>query len=526
MTPIFDSLRYRFFFVMGLVLLIAVMLLALIARQWVIPALLAEEEKYATAELDRAVRVINGELNHLSLLNKEWAIWDDSYDFVQGDSDNYLESNIADDLVFEDADLSLMVFLKADGAPHWIAGIHPQNERYTSCEGLTADCAWATPVLESLQQRIAGGLDDETRTWLQARPQQAMASAWSIAKSNGDGPIAGWLLMMRPMNDKWFAKLEDRAGLVLSIEPSDSNATAQPRQTIERKDSQNMTATRRMTAEPEGAILALNAELPRHSFRTGIDDFRLILYWTVGLLVVVVVLLLLERMILSPLRRLATFTQRVQREDDIDPPRSLLQRRDEIGVLARKFQQLLDHQRSQTSSLIELSQRDPLTGLANRRLFDKRLEEAVSAANLSDQPLALLMVDIDNFKAYNDHYGHPAGDECLKTIADAMRKHFSRPQQLVARTGGEEFMVILPDIPFETSVQQAEALRLAIETLALPHAASTVSSVVTISVGIALHTPAHPYDIEELTRAVDGALYTAKQAGRNRISLGDAHVLS
>ncbi|WP_227368084.1 diguanylate cyclase domain-containing protein [Halomonas sp. M20] len=525
MRPVFNSLRYRFFFVMGVVLLIAVMLLALIARQLVIPALLAEEEKYATAELDRAVRAINGEMNHLSLLNKDWAIWDDSYAFIQNGSRDYLESNIADGLVFEDADLSLMIFLRADGTPHWIGGIHPQNERYTACVGLTSDCAWAMPVLESLQQRIADDLDDETRTWLQARPQQAMVSVWSIVKSNGDGPIAGWLLMMRPMNEEWFAKLENRAGLVLSIEPNGS-AASQPRQRIERQGSQSMTAIRRMTAEPEGASLELNAELPRHNFRTGIDDFRLILYWIVGLLVVVVVLLLLERMILSPLRRLATFAQEVQQDDDIDPPQPLLQRRDEIGVLARRFQQLLEHQRSQTSSLIELSQRDPLTGLANRRLFDKRLEESMSIANLNDQPLALLMVDIDYFKAYNDHYGHPAGDECLRAIADAMRKHFNRPQQLVARTGGEEFMVILPDISLEASVQQAETLRRAIEHLALPHAASSVSSVVTISVGIALHAPARPHGIEELTRAVDRALYAAKQSGRNRISLGGAHALS
>ncbi|MGC3872874.1 diguanylate cyclase domain-containing protein [Halomonas sp. GXIMD04776] len=526
MTPVFDSLRYRFFFVMGIVLLVALILLALIARQLVIPALLVEEEKYATAELDRAMRAINGELNHLSLLNKDWAVWDDSYEFLQGDTGDYLKSNIADGLVFEDANLNLIIFLKADATPYWIAGIHPQSKHYTSCAGLTTDCAWARPVLESLQQRIAAGLDDKTRTWLQAQPQQAMASAWPIVKSNGDGPIAGWLLMMRPMDNDWFAELKDRAGLALSVETIDSSAAAQPRQWIERKDPQSMTAIRRLAAEPEGTLLALHAELPRHSYRTGIDDFRLVLYWIVGVLVVVVVLLLLERMILSPLRQLAAFTQRVQQKDDIDPPRPLLQRRDEIGILARKFQQLLEHQRCQTSSLIELSQRDPLTGLANRRLFDERLTKALEAANLAHQPMTLLMIDVDNFKAYNDHYGHPAGDGCLKIIADTMSRLFNRPPQLAARTGGEEFMVILPDTTLEEGIRQAEILRQTIEAFALPHAASSVDTVVTISIGIASCTRERSQSMEALIEAADEALYAAKQSGRNRIRVAGVHALS
>ncbi|SHF15005.1 diguanylate cyclase (GGDEF) domain-containing protein [Modicisalibacter ilicicola DSM 19980] len=516
MALIFDSLRYRFFLAMSVLLLVAVTSLVLIAHHLAIPALLAEEEVYATAELDRAMRAIGNELGHLSLLNKDWAIWDDSYAFLTGEAGDYLESNVADGLVFEDADLSLLVFLETDGSPHWIAGIDPANQRYTSCPGPTEACTWTAPVLESLQGRIANGLSDETRLWLHAHPQPGLVSVWPIVRSNGAGPAVGWLLMMRPMDTAWLGRVREGFGLALAVEAIASDAPA-PRQEIAREGSQTLIALRRVPAAPPGHALELRVELPRHAFRARLDDLRLTLYWVVGLVVLVVVLVLLERMILSPLRQLATFTQHVQQRGDIDPPRSLLQRRDEIGVLARKFQQLLERQRCQTSSLIELSQHDALTGLGNRRLFDHRLEEAIDIANLSGRSVVRLMVDIDHFKAYNDRYGHPAGDKCLKTVAAAMGQHFSLPQQLVARTGGEEFMIILPDTSLEAGSRQAETLRRAIEALALPHAASTASSVITISIGVARYFPGQARDIEGLTRAVDDALYAAKQGGRNRV---------
>lgn len=522
MTRILTSLRYRFFLALGVVLLLALAALGVIAQQLVIPVLLAKENDFASAELDRARRAIDNEMHHLSLLNKDWATWDDSYAFLQGQGEDYLEANLVDGLVFEDANLSMMIFLEADGTPYWIAGLAPETDAYAACPGLEGDCSWAEPIVTSLQKHIAEEIDQDTQAWLNAEPQRSMVSVWPVVKSDGSGPAIGWLAMVRAIDGDWLTRLEESTGIALALNVVETTGSRLPTASIERVDSETMIATRAIEAAPREYHLEMRATLPRQSFKASIETFRFALYWTVGLLVVVVVvvLILLERMVLAPLRQFAAFTQHLQRHGGSanGTPPALLARRDEIGMLAREFQHLIDYQQRRTSTLVELSQRDPLTGLANRRLFDEYLGNMLDATNSGSQPVALLMVDIDNFKAYNDHYGHPAGDACLRTIAEAMRQQFHQQQQLVARTGGEEFSIILPIDTIESGIDQAENLRSAVERLALPHAASPSGSVVTISIGLAFATADHALGAERLIRAADSALYRAKQTGRNRVS--------
>lgn len=167
--------------------------------------------------------------------------------------------------------------------------------------------------------------------------------------------------------------------------------------------------------------------------------------------------------------------------------------------------------RSQTFS-------DGLTGIANRRHFDVAMEKEVRRAKRSGTPLSLLMIDIDFFKAYNDHYGHQQGDECLIKVAGALSQMLQRPLDLIARYGGEEFAVILPEMDGEQSARMAEAMRLTIVGLQVPHAKSEHGEHVTVSIGLATHAGAEG-DIACLVGAADRALYSAKRAGRNRVAL-------
>ncbi|MGB8711748.1 MAG: GGDEF domain-containing protein, partial [Onishia taeanensis] len=129
------------------------------------------------------------------------------------------------------------------------------------------------------------------------------------------------------------------------------------------------------------------------------------------------------------------------------------------------------------------------------------------------QPTALMVIDIDHYKAFNDQYGHPAGDACLQALAKVMSAHFHHPKQLIARTGGEEFMAVLPNTSQETAVDSANRLRSDIEALGIPHS----GKVVTISAGVACSTPATPLSAEQLIEAGDQALYAAKDSGRNQV---------
>jgi diguanylate cyclase (GGDEF)-like protein len=172
--------------------------------------------------------------------------------------------------------------------------------------------------------------------------------------------------------------------------------------------------------------------------------------------------------------------------------------------------------------LLRLADEDGLTGLLNRRAFDAALDEECRRAARANAPLALLLIDIDAFKAYNDHFGHQAGDVCLRAVSDAVRHAHRRAGEVVARYGGEELGVILPGASPAAAAEMGEQVRRAVERLALPHPGSPAAPVVTISVGVASCGADVACSDEALVAAADRALYRAKQDGRNRVAVDGA----
>jgi diguanylate cyclase (GGDEF)-like protein len=166
--------------------------------------------------------------------------------------------------------------------------------------------------------------------------------------------------------------------------------------------------------------------------------------------------------------------------------------------------------------LQQLAVEDPLTGIANRRAFEERLDQEWRRAAREGHPLGVLMLDVDRFKAYNDALGHSKGDECLIRVAHALAGSLRRAGDLLARYGGEEFAAILPDTDTEELANLAETLRREIERLDIPHPGSSVSDRVTVSLGGASTVPTHHDDSAHLVRTADRALYEAKRAGKNR----------
>jgi diguanylate cyclase (GGDEF)-like protein len=169
--------------------------------------------------------------------------------------------------------------------------------------------------------------------------------------------------------------------------------------------------------------------------------------------------------------------------------------------------------------LSRFSYLDAVTGIANRRNFDDWLELEWRRVRREGTPLSLIMVDIDHFKAFNDTYGHQHGDECLKAVAQALRRSLHRPGDLCARYGGEEFAVILPGTDSEGALQVGEVLRASVEALGLVHASSPVAARVTISVGVGTALAGDETTPHDVLRAADKALYESKTAGRNRVCL-------
>ena len=171
----------------------------------------------------------------------------------------------------------------------------------------------------------------------------------------------------------------------------------------------------------------------------------------------------------------------------------------------------------QRRMLEHLANVDGLTELANRRRFDEVYDLEWQRARQSGQPLSLALLDIDAFKQFNDRYGHPAGDRALRSVARAAGAAMRRPGELAARYGGEELLLLMPETDAQAAHAVAEALRDAIAALGIPHEASNVAPMLTVSVGGATFDPTGAEAQFELFEAADAQLYRAKQAGRNQV---------
>ncbi len=169
--------------------------------------------------------------------------------------------------------------------------------------------------------------------------------------------------------------------------------------------------------------------------------------------------------------------------------------------------------------LEQLASIDGLTNLYNRRRLDELLKGEWNRCKRSQEPLSLVMIDIDYFKLFNDTYGHAMGDQCLRDVAWTLKDCLRRPGDIIARYGGEEFAVLLPNTDAEGAEAMATKLRKEVEMLKIPHSSSDVSGVVTISLGVATVFSAFDVDSsEELLKAADSALYQSKKNGRNQVA--------
>ncbi len=190
-----------------------------------------------------------------------------------------------------------------------------------------------------------------------------------------------------------------------------------------------------------------------------------------------------------------------------------------IDMMAENLEQRQARLTAAHEELRQLATTDPLTGLANRRLMDELLNEACERRFVSDESIAILMIDVDHFKLFNDLYGHDAGDKALRLVSAVLRDVAENARGTAARIGGEEFVLMLPETSLETARNTAEWAREAIAALAIPHEKSAFSHI-TVSIGIGTPGKAEVAAPKRLLKMADIALYDAKASGRNRVSTG------
>ncbi|NML26811.1 sensor domain-containing diguanylate cyclase [Zoogloea dura] len=286
---------------------------------------------------------------------------------------------------------------------------------------------------------------------------------------------------------------------------------------------------------PDGPTLTIGVVLPQSRVDAPSRSllFNTALFSAAILVLSVAVALVVSRRVARPLEALGAWAARLGHGEwrEVAPGASAIA---EVEALSRALHLMADGVRYHTANLehevaartaeleeanLELARRsdtDGLTGLANRRCFDEALQGELSRACRARRPLALIMIDVDHFKQYNDYYGHLAGDDCLRRVAAVLEAGVHRPGDLCARYGGEEFAVIAASSDAAGMAVLAERLRAGVEQLEIPHAGSPCG-VVTASFGVAVLVPDSNKVAERLIRLADEALYEAKEQGRNRV---------
>ncbi len=270
-------------------------------------------------------------------------------------------------------------------------------------------------------------------------------------------------------------------------------------------------------------LFVVTQQVAPRTFNTGLVARSTLLEVGASSLFLVLFALFVSRRVVTPIQELGRFAEEVTESDD-NSRRLEVVRRDEIGYLTERFNELLERVhdqeqtlRSQNLALRSLSEIDPLTGIANRRVFEQTLSLDWAHALRTGRSLACLMIDIDAFKAYNDHYGHQAGDRALRQVAEVLADRVNRATDRVCRYGGEEFVVLLSDAGGESAALIAEDMLRSIEQLAIPHDHSRYADHVTASAGVAAMVPTQERTARDLVEAADRALYKAKRAGGNRV---------
>nr|WP_319492069.1 diguanylate cyclase [uncultured Desulfobacter sp.] len=202
-------------------------------------------------------------------------------------------------------------------------------------------------------------------------------------------------------------------------------------------------------------------------------------------------------------------------KDKIELPRADLRRFRILKSMSHLISCTTKELEEKNKLLEKLANKDGLTGLFNRRFFDDTLAQRIKEQGRSGAPLSLILMDVDFFKPFNDHYGHVAGDDCLREISNLLETLMRRTSDMAFRYGGEEFCCILPSTAHPGALKMAEAIRSGVETLAIPHKTSEVAQVVTVSLGVITLTDNRHISTQELTDACDQLLYKAKHKGRN-----------
>ncbi len=495
-----------------------------------IPVYSALERAFVARELERVVNVFHHEQMGLAALAADWSAWDDTYEYAIDRNSEYEEGNLN---LSSLANLSVNVMFLYDktGAVVWGGVAEPGEETWTTLAEFPPQGPSHISGLSEFPD-VHGGKQLRAGMVFTEKGLLMLASL-PILNSHGKGEPHGVLVMGRLLKGENLEKLQTVAGLDFEVLPTEQlpakhKALAltqlnhqENAMYIEDQNLDTLVAWRAIHDLYGQPRFLVKVTIARDLFRTGYQGLRNGVWLMIGSMLILMagLMLLVQREVVRPVVRISQHLLRLRLKGVYDEPIHYTAR-DELGRLARFLNALLLKVAEQSTQLKDLSYEDSLTAVANRRCFNEQFQQQWMRCSAEQLPLAVILCDIDDFKRYNDLYGHLQGDQCLHEVAQALKRAANKQKDLVARFGGEEFVILLPETTLLDAIAVAERICTTVEALHIEHGHSQVSGWVTVSLGVAALTPTNDLSPETLLHAADNALYRAKTAGRNRVASG------
>jgi len=468
------------------------------------------EQTRALGDMSRLAKALEGHLELNLRVRREWAHWSEMARFTRTPTPAFAATELSPAALQASGMTGLAVW-SADGR-QLHETVLPQTP--------SPAALWQGPSTTAVDAPALCGLAlQQTGWWITCR--------LGIRPTDGQGPALGTLFTVEPFSLATRHLLATQTGLSFElvdtvpapgpVSPTRVRSPLLGDAAVHTDSSADVLRLRWPVADPQGRVVGHVLLIwPRHLSLQARADLHTLLWQLLPVLLAAGLLALwpLDQWVVSRLRQLTAELHRINTGHLWDSTVTV-EGRDEIADLARETNALLDQISLQFENLESIADTDALTGLANRRSFDDTLSRAVSSAARYGRPLCLVVLDVDHFKLYNDHYGHAEGDYALQTMGQCLREQAKRPGDLPARVGGEEFAVVLEDTPVSGAVHWVSRVQQRLAELVIPHPLNSASDFLTFSAGVACAMPGDTP--ESLYKRADAALYRAKNDGRNRV---------
>jgi diguanylate cyclase (GGDEF)-like protein len=552
------TLKSKIIFILISVFLLYASIEYFIQRLIIFPNFLELEKFSAQQNLQRSIAAINREIFHLDSKCEDWTAWDDTYEFVKSHSKNYITSNLIKETFITNG-FNAIFICDTDGHTIWgkILDLETGKEighqdLFQGSSGEQYPLIHPNTVKKPLSKTNISGI-------LMTGKGPMLISSRPIMTSENKGPSRGYAIFGQFLSVSLKRNLVEQTQVNFTISTDKTliqsfihNATkhldAKYNYLINREDEHKLHIYTVYNDIQKNPAFLIKTTIPRDIVKNGLSTtrFALLSVFFIGTGVMLIIILVMKKTIISPITRLTDHVHSLSETRNYSM-RLKIKRSDEIGTLARGFDRMVEKIEQQTEELASinddlkkdiamrmevehalqeanrnldiLAKIDGLTQMANRRQFDENLTIEWKRMKREKLPLSLIICDVDCFKLYNDTYGHIAGDNCLRAIAQVIKDSMKRPSDFTARYGGEEFAIILSNTDSDGAAKIAEIIRASIQALGIPHRTSLAADSVTLSLGIASLIPDETLTVEDLLTLADSALYEAKSQGRNCVAL-------